>query len=60
MRHFKLAGCPLPSLGNMTEREAYVKMVVAHAKVVPFGIRSMSYFSFVLYVLIYHVSGYGG
>ncbi|KAF2559585.1 hypothetical protein F2Q68_00016816 [Brassica cretica] len=28
----KPAGCPLPSLRNMTEREAYVKMVVAHAK----------------------------
>ncbi|KAG2288548.1 hypothetical protein Bca52824_048152 [Brassica carinata] len=32
VRHFKPAGCPLPSLRNMTEREAYVKMVVAHAK----------------------------
>ncbi|KAF3540991.1 hypothetical protein F2Q69_00021511 [Brassica cretica] len=32
VRHFKLVGCPLPSLRNMTEREAYVKMVVAHAK----------------------------
>ncbi|KAF3500594.1 hypothetical protein F2Q69_00042592 [Brassica cretica] len=32
MRQFKPAGCPLPSLRNMTEREAYVKMVVAHAK----------------------------
>ncbi|KAF3537466.1 hypothetical protein F2Q69_00019683 [Brassica cretica] len=30
--HFKPAGCPLPSMRNMTEREAYVKMVVAHAK----------------------------
>ena len=34
VRHFKPARCPLPSLCNMTEREAYVKMVVAHAKVV--------------------------
>ena len=34
VRHFKPAGCPLPSLRNMTEREAYVKMAVAHAKVV--------------------------
>jgi len=34
VRHFKPAGCPLPSLHNMTEREAYVKMAVAHAKVV--------------------------
>ncbi|KAF2566278.1 hypothetical protein F2Q70_00026428 [Brassica cretica] len=32
VRHFKPAGCPLPSLRNMTEREAYVKMAVAHAK----------------------------
>ncbi|KAG2247392.1 hypothetical protein Bca52824_087020 [Brassica carinata] len=32
VRHFKPAGCPLPSLRNMTEHEAYVKMVVAHAK----------------------------
>ncbi|KAF3604498.1 hypothetical protein F2Q69_00036379 [Brassica cretica] len=32
VRHFKPAGCPLPFFGNMTEREAYVKMVVAHAK----------------------------
>ncbi|KAF3604231.1 hypothetical protein F2Q69_00035795 [Brassica cretica] len=32
VRHFKSAGCPLPSLWNMTERDAYVKMVVAHAK----------------------------
>ncbi|KAF2562823.1 hypothetical protein F2Q70_00016724 [Brassica cretica] len=31
-RHFKPAGCLLPSLRNMTEREAYVKMAVAHAK----------------------------
>ena len=38
VRHFKPAGCPLPSLRNMTEREAYVKMVVAHAKVVLFEI----------------------
>ncbi|KAF2536011.1 hypothetical protein F2Q68_00020583 [Brassica cretica] len=32
--HFKPAECPLPSLRNMTEREAYVKMAVAHAKAV--------------------------
>ncbi|KAG2250161.1 hypothetical protein Bca52824_080297 [Brassica carinata] len=32
VRHFKPAGCPLPSLRNMTKREAYVKMVVAHDK----------------------------
>ncbi|KAF3563583.1 hypothetical protein DY000_02014256 [Brassica cretica] len=32
VRHFKPAGCPLPFLRNMTEREAYVKMAVAHAK----------------------------
>ncbi|KAG2269393.1 hypothetical protein Bca52824_063948 [Brassica carinata] len=32
VRHFKPAGCPLPSFRNMTEREAYVKMAVAHAK----------------------------
>ncbi|KAF3522852.1 hypothetical protein F2Q69_00046213 [Brassica cretica] len=32
VRHFKPVGCPLPSLRNMTEREAYVKMDVAHAK----------------------------
>lgn len=31
VRHFKQAGCPLPSLRNMTERDAYVKMVVANA-----------------------------
>ncbi|KAF2603550.1 hypothetical protein F2Q70_00025337 [Brassica cretica] len=30
--HFKPDGCLLPSLRNMTEREAYVEMVVAHAK----------------------------
>ncbi|KAF3562367.1 hypothetical protein DY000_02016909 [Brassica cretica] len=30
--HFKPAGCALPSLRNMTEHEAYVKMAVAHAK----------------------------
>ncbi|XP_013745210.1 kinesin-like protein KIN-12E [Brassica napus] len=28
VRHFKPAGCPLPSLRNMTEREAYVKMAM--------------------------------
>ncbi|KAF3484762.1 hypothetical protein F2Q69_00052769 [Brassica cretica] len=32
VRHFKPVGCPLPSLRSMTEREANVKMVVAHAK----------------------------
>ncbi|KAF2576523.1 hypothetical protein F2Q70_00001893 [Brassica cretica] len=32
--HFKLVGCPLPSLRNMIEHEAYVKMAVAHAKAV--------------------------
>ncbi|KAG2314963.1 hypothetical protein Bca52824_018085 [Brassica carinata] len=32
VRHFKPAGCPLPSLRNMLENDAYVKMVVAHAK----------------------------
>ncbi|KAF2594096.1 hypothetical protein F2Q70_00042438 [Brassica cretica] len=35
VRHFKPVGCPLPSIRNMTEREAYVKMDVAHAKDVP-------------------------
>ncbi|KAF2555700.1 hypothetical protein F2Q68_00014199 [Brassica cretica] len=35
VRHFKPAGCPLPSFRNMMEREAYVKMAVAHAKDVP-------------------------
>ena len=34
VRHFKPAGFPLLSLRNMTEREAYVKMAVDHAKVV--------------------------
>ncbi|KAF3559617.1 hypothetical protein F2Q69_00011035 [Brassica cretica] len=32
VRHFKPAGCPLPFLRNMTKREAYVKMDVAHVK----------------------------
>ncbi|KAF2591628.1 hypothetical protein F2Q70_00038571 [Brassica cretica] len=32
VRHFKPAGCLNPSLRNMTGRDAYVKMVVAHAK----------------------------
>ncbi|KAF3583495.1 hypothetical protein F2Q69_00028403 [Brassica cretica] len=32
VRHFKPVGCLLPSLRNMTEREAYVKMAMAHAK----------------------------
>ncbi|XP_013617700.1 PREDICTED: uncharacterized protein LOC106324247 [Brassica oleracea var. oleracea] len=40
VRHFKPAGCPLPSLRNMTEPDAYVKMVVAHAKVI-FSILAM-------------------
>ena len=60
VRHFKPIGCPLPSLRDMTEREAYVKMVVAHAKVVPFEIWSLSNLWFVLSILICHVSGYGG
>ena len=60
VRHFKPAGCPLPSLRNMTEREAYVKMVVAHAKVVLFDIRSFLNLWFVLSVLICYVPGYGG
>ncbi|KAF3550419.1 hypothetical protein DY000_02010235 [Brassica cretica] len=34
VRHFKPVGCPLPSLRNMTKREAYVKMAVAHAKAI--------------------------
>ena len=33
VRHFKPAGCPFPSLRNMTERDAYIKMAVAHPKV---------------------------
>lgn len=33
VRHFKPVGCPLPSLRTMTEDDAYVKMVVANAKV---------------------------
>ncbi|KAL0885998.1 hypothetical protein Bca101_009981 [Brassica carinata] len=32
VRHFKPAGCPLPSLRNMSERDAYVKMALARAK----------------------------
>ncbi|KAF3572915.1 hypothetical protein F2Q69_00058659 [Brassica cretica] len=32
VRHFKPAGCPLSSLRNMPERDAFVKMAVAHAK----------------------------
>ncbi|KAG5400447.1 hypothetical protein IGI04_015054 [Brassica rapa subsp. trilocularis] len=32
VRHFKPDGCLLPSLQNMTERDTYVKMVIAHAK----------------------------
>ena len=58
VRHFKPAGCPLPSLRNMTEREAYVKMVVAHAKVVLFETRSLLNLWFVLFVLICYVPGY--
>ena len=38
VRHFTPAGCPLPSLHNMTEREAYVKMDVVHSKVFLFEI----------------------
>ncbi|KAG5393250.1 hypothetical protein IGI04_023213 [Brassica rapa subsp. trilocularis] len=34
VRHFNPAGCPLPSLRNMMEREGYLKVVVAHATVV--------------------------
>lgn len=48
VRQFKHVGCPLPSLQNMTECEAYVKMDVAHAKVVLFDIRFFSIFRFVL------------
>ncbi|KAF2532614.1 hypothetical protein F2Q70_00030437 [Brassica cretica] len=48
VRHFKPAGCPLPSLRNMTEREAYVKMVAAHAMVVLFDTRSLLNLWFVL------------
>ncbi|KAF2589445.1 hypothetical protein F2Q70_00038426 [Brassica cretica] len=32
VRHFKPGGCPLSSLRNMLERDAFVKMAVAHAK----------------------------
>ncbi|KAL0836139.1 hypothetical protein Bca101_088028 [Brassica carinata] len=32
LRYFKHAGCPLPSLRNMTEHKAYVKMAIDHAK----------------------------
>ena len=60
VRHFKPAGCPLPSLQNMTEHEAYVKMAVAHAKVVLFDTRSLLKFCFVLSVLICYVPGHGG
>ena len=60
VRYFKPVGCLLPSLRNMTEREAYVKMAVAHAKVVLFDTRSLLNLWFVLSVLIYCVSGYGG
>ena len=60
VRHFKPAGCPLPSLRNMTECEAYVKMVVAHAKVVLFDTQSMLNLWFVLSVLICYIPGYGG
>ncbi|KAF2550829.1 hypothetical protein F2Q68_00034415 [Brassica cretica] len=37
VRHFKPAGCPLPSLQNMMEREAYVEMAVAHPKAMEAG-----------------------
>lgn len=60
VRHFKPVGCPLPSLRNMMEREAYVKMDVAHAKVVLFDTRSLSNFWLFLSVLICYVSGHGG
>ena len=59
VRHFKPAGCPLPSLRNMTERDAYVKMVVAHAKVV-FSILVTLIFRLILFVLTRYVPGYGG
>ena len=60
VRHFKPAGCPLPSLRNMTEREAYVKMVVAHAKFILFGTRSSLNLWFLLSMLIFYVPGHGG
>ena len=60
VRHFKPAGCPLPFLRNMTEREAYVKMVVSHAKVVLFDTLSMLNLWFVLSVLICYVLGHVG
>ncbi|KAF2580256.1 hypothetical protein F2Q68_00005515 [Brassica cretica] len=60
VRHFKPAGCPLPSLRNMTEHKAYVKMAVAHAKVVLFDTRSLLNLSFVLSVLICYAPGHGG
>ena len=59
VRHFKSAGWPLPSLRNMTEREPYVKIVVAHAKVV-FLIIVTSNFWLVLFVMIRCIPGYGG
>ena len=59
VRHFKPVGCPLPSLRNMTEREANVEMVVAHAKVV-FLIIVTSNLWLVLFVLICCIPGYGG
>lgn len=40
VRHFKPAGSLLPSLRNMTERDAYLKMGVAHAKVRLFALMS--------------------
>ena len=60
VRHFKPAGCPLPSLRNMTEREAYVKMVMANAKVIIFRYSILLNLWFVLAVLICCVPGYGG
>ena len=42
----------------MTEREAYVKMVVAHAKVVLFDTRSLLNLWFVLSMLICYIPGY--
>nr|VDD62959.1 unnamed protein product [Brassica oleracea] len=44
-QHFKLVGCPLPSLRNMTERDAYMKMAVAHAKVSWLGFRDRLFLS---------------
>ena len=60
VRHFKPAECPLPFLRNMTKRETYVKMDVAHARVVLFDTWSLLNLWFVLSVLICYVPGYGG